>query len=172
MPGRHKNRRPQHRVGNGTPMPGEGVPGRRKRPSTTRLRDLRKTFLLRYSDDTLSRRCHFQDVQYHYFRLSVSVGTVNVYKVEAQVNRGRSMSRSWQLLLSLTRPKSTLLCASKQRPFVADSLFHASVERNALICQSKVLPPSGFESLRGHRGANDHSIKRYGRLNRLRGPLG
>jgi hypothetical protein len=109
--GRHKSRRPRLGVGNATPRRGERVPGTRKRPSRTRLRDISRVSRAQNPDIPLSRRCHFLDVQYHYFRFGVSVGKVNVYKVEALRNRYPLVSRPRQFFVLLTEVNKCLLCA-------------------------------------------------------------
>ena len=107
---RHKSRRPRLRVGNATPSRGEGVPHPRKRPSTTLLRHGKILVNGSFSHIPLSRRCHFQGVQYHFPRLRVSVGKVNVYKVEARRNRDLSVSRPWHNFVLLTVVDTRLLC--------------------------------------------------------------
>jgi hypothetical protein len=109
--GRHKSRRPRLGDGNATPPRGERVPGARKRPSSTRLRHISKVSRTQNPDIPLSRRCHFQDVQYHFFRARVSVGKVNVYKVEAPLNRYPPVSRPRQFFVLLTEVDTCLLCA-------------------------------------------------------------
>jgi len=71
------------------------------------------------------RRYHCQDVQYHYFRPRVSLGKVNVYKVEPRLRSDPSVSRSWQFLVTLTRVKPTILCETNHRKFVSQKHFIA-----------------------------------------------
>ena len=115
-PVRHKSRRPRLWVGNATPFRGEGVPMCRKRPSATRLHHRTNLFNGLFPYISLSRRCHFQDVQYHYFGFRVSLGKANVYKVEARLNRDLSVSRPWHIFVLLTVVDTPLLCPTNRSP--------------------------------------------------------
>jgi hypothetical protein len=76
-------------------------------------------------DTPLSRRCHFQDPQYHFLGLRVSVGKVNVYKVEARLNRDLTVSRPWHIFVLLTEVDTRLLCAINHSPVASrTSLSH------------------------------------------------
>lgn len=124
-PVRHKSRRPRLRVGNATPSRGEGVPERRKRPCTILLRYVPILSIGPISYTPLSRRCHFQDPQYHFLGPRVSVGKVNVYKVEARLNRDLTVSRPWHIFVLLTEVDTRLLCAINHSPVASGtSLSH------------------------------------------------
>ena len=164
-PVRHKSRRPRLWVGNATPSRGEGVPGCRKRPTTTRLRAETNYFNCTISYFSLSRRCHFQDVQYHYFRLSVTLGKVNVYKVEARLNRDLVVSRPWHIFVLLTVVDTSLLCAINHSHAASRNHYRTRAPSNALHpLRQPVQYSRRSQSLRGLRRPQDHYLGLHGRF--------
>lgn len=162
---RHKSRRPRLRVGNATPAWGEGVPHPRKRPSTTLLRDAKILFSGSFSHFPLSRRCHFQDVQYHFSRLRVSVGKANVYKVEARRNRDLSVSRPWHIFVLLTVVDTRLLCPTNHSHDASRTHYRTRQPSNAFQLLRQPVPSSRrSQSLRGLRRPQDHYLGYHGRF--------
>jgi hypothetical protein len=162
---RHKSRRPRLRVGNATPSRGEGVPHRRKRPTTTLLRLGKNLVNGSFSHISLSRRCHFQDVQYHFSRLRVSVDKVNVYKVEARRNRDLSVSRPWHIFVLLTVVDTRLLCPTNRSHAVSRIHYRTRQPSNAFELLRQLAPQSRrSQSLRGLRRPQDHYLGHHGRF--------
>ena len=114
---------------------------------------------------SLSRRCHFQDVQYHYFRFRVTLGKVNVYKVEARLNRDLVVSRPWHIFVLLTVVDTSLLCAINHSHAASRNHNRTRALSNALHpLRQPVQYSRRSQSLRGLRRPQDHYLGLHGRF--------